>query len=885
MILFIELKNISIKKIYGLVGFQIPHNAFEKRLARIVLSGKEIMNYGKKEIDSKIDKINSSNKKVFNKIKLNVKIFAVIIVFTLILCVVFSVVGIVRGLTDSAPDINEENIMPDGYPSIIYDANGKKVQKLMGINANREYKKITDIPECVQNAFVAIEDARFYKHSGVDLQGILRAVFSALSDEKMTQGASTITQQLLKNQVFGGGNEKSFFGKVSRKIQEQSLAIKLESTIDKKKILEYYLNTINLGQNTMGVETASKRYFGKSVSKLTVSEAAVLAGITQNPTEYNPITEQQNNEAKRKIILKNMLDQKYITEDEYEEALGDDVYSRIQDINKEKRTSSYGDINSYYVDAVIENVVSDLKQKLGYTETQAYNAIYREGLKIYTCQDQSLQKICDDVINNDKYYQKNTKSYLSYQLKVKKSDGETESYTEGDVRAFINDAHKKRISFYFKNRKKAEKYIKLFKKKNLDKHDKILSESINLIKQPQASFVLMEQSTGKVRAIVGGRGEKTANRTLNRASSSKRQPGSTFKVLSTYLPALDTSGFTLANVMDDAPYKYPGTNKRVKDWDSSGYKGLTSLRQGIVDSVNIVTVKTFQKVTPQTGFDYLLNLGFTTLVDRRETSDGQIYSDIQLPTALGGLTDGVTNVELTAAYAAIANGGTYIKPVYYTKIVDSKGNVLLQNSKSGKKVMKNTTAWLLTDAMKDVIKRGTGKKAAFKKIKMPQAGKTGTTSDNTDFWFEGYTPYYTAGIWLGYDSMFTQMSGSASKIMWRDIMEKVHKVKKLKNKNFKKPEDIITRKICKKCGKLAVYGLCDRALDGNDIKTEYFARGTQPKESCDCHVKYTFSNSTGHMAETGASASTNDKVYLNKDESTYKAQTKDTPYLIPGWLK
>lgn len=843
------------------------------------------MNYGKKEIDSRIDKINSSNKKVFNKIKLNVKIFAVIIVFTLILCVVFSVVGIVRGLTDSAPDINEENIMPDGYPSIIYDANGKKVQKLMGINANREYKKITDIPECVQNAFVAIEDARFYKHSGVDLQGILRAVFSALSDEKMTQGASTITQQLLKNQVFGGGNEKSFFGKVSRKIQEQSLAIKLESTIDKKKILEYYLNTINLGQNTMGVETASKRYFGKSVSKLTVSEAAVLAGITQNPTEYNPITEQQNNEAKRKIILKNMLDQEYITEDEYEEALGDDVYSRIQDINKEKRTSSYGDINSYYVDAVIENVVSDLKQKLGYTETQAYNAIYREGLKIYTCQDQSLQKICDDVINNDKYYQKNTKSYLSYQLKVKKSDGETESYTEGDVRAFINDAHKKRISFYFKNRKKAEKYIKLFKKKNLDKHDKILSESINLIKQPQASFVLMEQSTGKVRAIVGGRGEKTANRTLNRASSSKRQPGSTFKVLSTYLPALDTSGFTLANVMDDAPYKYPGTNKRVKDWDSSGYKGLTSLRQGIVDSVNIVTVKTFQKVTPQTGFDYLLNLGFTTLVDQRETSDGQIYSDIQLPTALGGLTDGVTNVELTAAYAAIANGGTYIKPVYYTKIVDSKGNVLLQNSKSGKKVMKNTTAWLLTDAMKDVIKRGTGKKAAFKKIKMPQAGKTGTTSDNTDFWFEGYTPYYTAGIWLGYDSMFTQMSGSASKIMWRDIMEKVHKVKKLKNKNFKKPEDIITRKICKKCGKLAVYGLCDRALDGNDIKTEYFARGTQPKESCDCHVKYTFSNSTGHMAETGASASTNDKVYLNKDESTYKAQTKDTPYLIPGWLK
>lgn len=832
-----------------------------------MLSGKENMNYGKKEIENKISRINSSNKKIINKIKLNVRIFAVIVMFTVIMCVIFSGVGIVKGLTDSVPQISEESIMPDGYPSIIYDANGKKVQRLMGVNANREYKNINDIPECVQNAFVAIEDARFYKHSGVDLQGILRAVFSALSEDKMKQGASTITQQLLKNQVFGGGNEKSFFEKLSRKIQEQSLAIKLESDIDKKKILEYYLNTINLGQNTMGVETASKRYFGKSVSKLTVSEAAVLAGITQNPTEYNPITNQQNNEEKRKIVLKNMLDQKYITEAEYEEALGDDVYSRIQSVNKDRKSLSYGSVNSYYVDAVIENVVSDLKQKLGYTETQAYNAIYREGLKIYTCQDQTLQKICDNVINNDKYYEKGTKSYLSYQLKVQQTDSEFKIYTENDIKSLLNDTYKKKVTLYFKSRKKAEKYIKKFKEKILDKHDKIISESINFIKQPQASLVLMEQSTGKVRAIVGGRGEKTADRTLNRAVSSKRQPGSTFKVLSTYLPALDTSGFTLADVMDDAPYKYPGTNKSVNDWDSSGYKGLTSLRQGIADSVNVVTVKTFQKVTPQTGFDYLLNLGFTTLVDRRETTDGQIYSDIQLPTALGGLTDGVTNVELTAAYASIANGGTYKKPVYYTKIVDAKGDILLQNDMSGKKVMKDTTAWLLTDAMKDVISNGTGKKAAFKNFKMPQAGKTGTTSDNTDFWFEGYTPYYTAGIWVGYDSKLVRMSGSTSKLMWRDIMERVHKVKRLKYKKFKKPENIIKRKICKKCGKLAVYGLCDIALDGNDIKTEYFASGTQPKERCSCHVKYTFSNAV--------------KVYLKKNESAYKAQTKDTPYLIP----
>ena len=841
------------------------------------------MNYGKKEIDRKIKTLNSSKRKVLNKIKLNLKIIVVIVILTSVLCTAFSVVGVVRGLADSAPKISEESMIPDGYPSTVYDSNGNKIQTLMGSNANRVYKKIEDIPICVQNAFIAIEDARFYKHSGVDLQGIIRALYSSLSDEKMTQGASTITQQLLKNQIFGGGNEKTFFGKLSRKIQEQCLAIRLENNIGKKKILEYYLNTINLGQNTMGVETASRRYFNKSVSKLNVSEAAVLAGITQNPTEYNPITNQQNNEAKRKIVLKNMLDQKYITEDEYEDALGDDVYSRIKSVNEQK-ISGKSMINSYYVDAVIDNVISDLKQKLGYTETQAYNAIYRKGLKIYTCQDGALQKICDDVINDDKYYPKGTKSYLSYELNVVKADKDVVQYTERDLKSFLIDSHIKDSSLYFKSKKTAKKYIKRFKKKMLGKGGRISSEIMNFIKQPQASFVLMEQDTGKVRAIVGGRGEKKANRTLNRATYSKRQPGSTFKVLSTYLPALDTCGMTLADVMDDAPFRYPGTNKKVKDWDSSGYKGLTSLRQGIVDSVNVVTVKTFQKVTPQTGFDYLLNLGFTTLVDRRESTDGRIYTDIQLPTALGGLTDGVTNSELTAAYAAIANGGKYIKPVYYTKIVDSKGKVLLKNNSYGKRIMKESTAWLLTDAMKEVISDGTGKAAAFKHIKMSQAGKTGTTSDNTDFWFEGYTPYYTAGIWMGYDSMFNQSQGSAHKQMWSAIMEKVHKYKKLKDKSFKMPIDIVARNICKKCGKLAITGLCDKALDGNDIKLEYFAKGTQPKESCDCHVKYSFSGTTGKLLSS-TSDSANVKIYLKKDESSYTEATKDTPYIIPNMLK
>ena len=193
------------------------------------------MNYGKKEIDRKIKTLNSSKRKVLNKIKLNLKIIVVIVILTSVLCTAFSVVGVVMGLADSAPKISEESMIPDGYPSTVYDSNGNKIQTLMGSNANRVYKKIEDIPICVQNAFIAIEDARFYKHSGVDLQGIIRALYSSLSDEKMTQGASTITQQLLKNQIFGGGNEKTFFGKLSRKIQEQCLAIRLENNIGKKK--------------------------------------------------------------------------------------------------------------------------------------------------------------------------------------------------------------------------------------------------------------------------------------------------------------------------------------------------------------------------------------------------------------------------------------------------------------------------------------------------------------------------------------------------------------------------------------------------------------------------------------------------------------------------
>lgn len=792
------------------------------------------MNYGEQQIRRKIKILASPKSKVINRIKLYSIMFFIIVQLAFALVLAFCAVGVLRGLVDSAPALSEVELMPSGYATTIYDADGNVTQTLVGSDANRIYVDIGQIPKDVQQAFIAIEDARFYEHKGIDLKGIIRAIYTGvISHEGREQGASTITQQLLKNQVFGGGNETSFFARFTRKIQEQCLAVDLENNMDKDQILEYYLNTINLGQNTLGVEAASKRYFDKSVSELDISEAAVIAGITQNPSEYNPITQQENNAAKRRLVLKAMLEQEFISEDEYEDALGDDVYSRIRQVN-EKKSSAKILVNSYYVDAVIDSVIKDLKQELGYTETQAYNAIYRRGLKIYSCQRKELQDICDSVINNDSYYPKGTVKYLSYALSVKNPDGEILEYTEKDIQSFYSSNKGREISLYFKKKKNAGKYIKAFKKSILNDDSEITSENINFIKQPQASFVLLDQYSGQVQAITGGRGRKTADRTFNRAVSSKRQPGSTFKILSTYLPALDTCGMTLASVEEDAPYKYPGTSVIVRNWDGSGYKGFITLRDAIVYSNNVVTVKTFEKVSPQTGFDYLLNLGFSTLVDKKQAEDGSIYTDIQLPTALGGLTDGVTNLELTAAYASIANGGTYIEPVFYTKIIDHDGNVLLKKEPVSKKVMKESTAWLLTDAMEDVVSYGTGTAAKFKETGIAQAGKTGTTSDNTDYWFEGYTPYYTAGIWTGYDMNKPQPSGDFHKRMWKDIMEKIHKKMKLGERSFSQPDGIVSYNICTESGLLANSGAC--GLGSSRVHSEYFAGGSQPHKKCNLHI-------------------------------------------------
>lgn len=734
--------------------------------------------------------------------------------------------GLLFGILDSTPSLQKEDIKPTTFMTTLYDADHKKMGHLIGSNANRISVSLDKMPTNLKNAFIAIEDERFYSHNGIDPTGIMRASTSTLLSGHVGQGASTITQQLLKNVIFAGGNEASLSSKIQRKIQEQYLALELETKVSKDEILENYLNTINLGQNTLGVQAAAERYFDKPVSKLSLSECAVLASITKNPSGLNPILHPRENKYRRDAVLSNMLEQHMISKADYKKALKEPVYEEIEKVNIKKNKSAQT-VTSYFTDALITQVMEDLQEKLGYTEEEASNLIYRGGLKIYTTQDTKLQKICNSVINNQQYYPFSTSYSLTYRLSVQKKDGTMVNYDENSILSYF----KKRspgFELTFSNEKTGKKWIKEFKNACTPKKGTtVVGEQITFSLQPQLSFVLMEPSTGKVKALVGGRGQKTANRTLNRATDSKRQPGSTFKVLSAYLPALDAKNMTLATTFEDAPYTYPGTNKQVKNWNGS-YRGLTTIRDAITNSMNVVTVKTMAEVTPDVALKYLKNLEFTTLV----TDSSLSHNDRNLALALGGLTYGVTNYEITAAYSAIANNGKYQTPILYTKICDHNGKVLLKNKSKSKQVMKASTAFLLTDAMKDVVTRGTGTAANFSVNSIPVAGKTGTTTSSVDAWFVGYTPYYCAGIWTGYDTNQSLSNATFHKTIWKTIMEKIHA--DLPSKNFTKPSSIVSAKICSKSGLLANPATCPYAKDGSTVRIEYFA-GSAPTSMCQLH--------------------------------------------------
>ena len=783
------------------------------------------MNYGKKSTARKRNSLISRSSMMGKRAR--VSFIRVLFVSLIALCIGVTCLGIgsFRGVIDNAPDVNDIDIMPLGYATFLYDDQGNQIRKLAAPNSNRLPVTLDQIPEDLQHAVVAIEDERFYEHNGIDVKGILRAGMKALTTGDFSEGASTITQQLLKNNVFTNWtSESTQLERFTRKIQEQYLAVQVEKKTDKDTILENYLNTINLGAGSYGVQAAARQYFDKDVWDLNLSECATLAGITQNPTKFNPIINPDSNRKRRKEVLQHMLDQNYITQDQYDEALADDVYSRIQ-AAQEKNSSTENTVYTYFEDELTDQIINDLMNIKGYTKKQATNLLYSGGLKVYTTQDSKIQNILDEEYADPSNYPDTVQYELDYALTVTDPDGNQVNYSKEMLQLYFQNEDPD-FDLLFDSPEDGQTYVDKYKASILANGSKVLAERVNFAPQPQSSMSVIDQHTGYVKALIGGRGEKTASLTLNRATDTTRQPGSTFKIVSTYAPALNEKGMTLATTFEDEPYEYPDGSP-VNNATRS-YNGTTTIRTAIQNSINVVAVKCLEKVTPELGLKYLDNFGFTTLAHGTEAdkdANGNVWSDANLATALGGITRGVTNVELCASYAAIANGGNYIKPIYYTKILDHNGNVLIENTAVERSVIKESTAFLLTSAMEDVVKQGTG--TACQLDNMPVAGKTGTTEAYNDLWFVGYTPYYTCAVWSGYDNneKLPDYARNFHKALWKKVMTRIHEG--LPSKEFEKPASVEKLSVCEETG------LLPRA--GCPVITEYFDVGTMPTEYCDQH--------------------------------------------------
>ena len=615
----------------------------------------------------------------------------------LILCFAGFAIGIgfVRGAIDAAPSLDILDVQPQGYASQIYDADGNLMQTLVMEGSNREEVSFDQLPDDLVNAFIAIEDSRFYEHNGIDLKGILRAAYVGITSGRFSEGASTITQQLIKNNVLQGGYETSMADKLRRKIQEQFLAVKLEDQLGSKEtILEYYLNTINLGGNCLGVQTAAHRYFGKNVWELTLSECTVLAATTSNPSRYNPLTHPKENAVRRKIVLEKMYEQNFITYDQKNDALDDDVYSRIQTVDN---ATSGSTVFSYFTDAVYNQVCDDLQSKLGYSASQSYKLLYSGGLQIYSTMDPSIQAIVDEEINNADNYISSTGSRLleyslNYALTVCHADGSESTYTENDLISYFQ-SEKKQATFanIYASKEDIYRSVREFKASLLISGDSVTNETITPILEPQESVVVMNQSNGQVAAISGGRGEKEGSLTLNRALHCHRQPGSASMIISTFAPAIDSCGATLASTYYDAPYS--SGNQQVLNWWGNPYLGYNNIRQAITYSMNVIGARCLTSlVSDSTAYDYLELFGL---------DDANVFeSSASLSSASQSYT--VTNEMLTAAFASIANDGIYQKPTYYTKVLDRQGNILLESVPSQTRIIKSSSAALLTNAMEDV---------------------------------------------------------------------------------------------------------------------------------------------------------------------------------------
>lgn len=561
---------------------------------------------------------------------------------------------------------------------------------------NREWVDSDKIPDTLKNAVVAIEDERFYKHHGVDWVRTIGAVKGWLLGGTQ-YGGSTITQQLIKN--ITADNDYS----VKRKVNEIFRAFALEKEIDDKdRILVMYLNTIFLGYNSYGVQTAAMQYFDKDVSQLDLAESAVLAGLTNNPSIYDVYNHPEKVKERQETILAQMLDQKMISQEEYEAAVAEELNYRPYEEYQQEIKSTY----SYFTDEVIKDVINDLMTEKGYSRLVAENMVYSGGLNIYATIDTKVQNALDEVWANADNFP-NTEKY-------------------GEI--------------------------------------------------PQSAMVITDKQ-GNIVGIAGGRGEKTSSRGFSYASDARRQPGSSIKPLATYGPAMDagiatpdTTVYDRALIQDEEGNPWP-----MNDGKYPTGRAMT-VKEGMTRSLNTISAQLLKQLTPQKSYEFMTQqLGFK-LVDSRTNEDGTVQSDIDLaPLALGALTDGVTVREMAGGFSTFINDGVYGGTRTYTKVTDSEGNTIMENTPNTDKGFTNVrTAYYMLDCLQNVTAHGTAYGIQLDGVET--GGKTGTTTSNTDIWFCGITPKYSGAVWVGYEHNYRLdgLYGRNAANIWLAVMQKVH---------------------------------------------------------------------------------------------------------------
>lgn len=578
--------------------------------------------------------------------------------------------------------------------SIWYTDSNGEYQELTTLHSRekREWVTLDQIPEYMQHAAVAIEDQRFYEHKGVDWYRTVGAFVNMFVGMKNDFGGSTLTQQLIKNVT----EEDDVT--VQRKLLEIFRALELEKNYDKDEIMEWYLNIIYLGQSAYGVQAASQVYFNKDVSDLSLAECACIIGITNNPSAYDPYVFRDNNKERQELILWEMYDQGYITKEEYDAAVAEEL--QFVRAEHEEYTES---IYSYFEEVVIEDVLTDLVETKGITREAATRMLYYGGYQVYSTLDMNIQNIVD------KYYQ------------------DPASYS------FFQD--------YSGN-------------------------------QFQSAIVLIDPYNGCIRALSGGVGEKSSNFVLNRATGTQRPSGSSFKPIATYGPAVDVGLITPSTQVYDGVVKLKGTTWFPQN-AGGGYRGNITILQALVNSLNTVSAQILDKLGVETSWSYLTErLGFTSLVDTDKA-----YA----PLSLGQQTYGVTVREMAQAFSALATDGTFTYSRSYTHVLDSEGNVVLDNTPDQIAAFKPNTAYTMTYMLNQAARYGTGSEANLGSL-MPTAGKTGSTTDYKDRWFVGYTPYYLAAVWTGFDTpQYMRVSGNPACRIWKAIMTEVHQGLEYKN--------------------------------------------------------------------------------------------------------